>query len=160
MAAVSFPPAIPCLTIAGRVFTDIDNMVLLKSYAEGTTNIRGTARKENASSGYKVPVGKKFIVKAVRLQATNTASNANQVLIVGYSDNDVGIAASTAFTNPVYPAGSSTAGAVGAMTAISNVVQEFIMNFEVPAEKYIGIVAVATAVNYITVEIYGYEVPA
>lgn len=160
MANMFMPPAIPSITIAGRVFTDVENLMLLKSYAEGTTNIRGTARKQNASAGYQVPVGKKFVIKAVRVQATNTASNANQVAIVGYADNDVGIAASTAFTNPVYPAGSSTAGAVGAMTAISNVVQEFLLNFEVPAGKYVGIVAVATAVNYITVEIYGYEVPA
>lgn len=160
MAAVSFPPAIPSLTIAGRVFTDLENLIILKGYAEGTTNVRGTARKQNASAGYQVPTGKKFVIKAARLQVNNSAANANFAALIAYADNDVGIGSSTAFTNAVYVGGSTNTAAFGAMNALSNTIQEFFHNFEVPAGKYIGVWALASATNYIGVEIYGYEVPA
>lgn len=158
MAAVSYPPAIPTLTIGGRVFTDLENLVQLKAYVEGTTNVRGTARKLNASAGYQVPVGKKFVIKAVRIIPTYASASALYPATIVYADNDVGVAAATAFTNEVDIGGNVLIGQLGTMLSTSFTLQEFVLNFEVPAGKYIGVRALTSSLTYAALDIFGYEV--
>lgn len=160
MANMFMPPAIPTLTVGGRVFTDLENLIQLKAYVEGTTNVRGTARKLNASAGYQVPVGKKFVIKAVRIIPTYASANALYPATIVYADNDVGVAAATAFTNEVDIGGSVLISQLGAMLTTAFTLQEFILNFEVPAGKYIGVRSLTSSVTYAIFDIFGYEVPA
>lgn len=160
MAAVSFPPAIPSLTVAGRVFTDLENLTHLRGFAEGTTTVRASFRKLTAVAGYQVPTGKKFVVKAIRCCSTVSSSNANLMFLLAYSDNDVGINSSTAFTNAVYVGGSSNLASIGGLSEVKDDVQEFVTNFEIPAGKYVGMQALASAANSVSVDLFGYEVAA
>lgn len=158
MAAVSFPPAIPSLTVAGRVFTDVENLIHVRGFAVGTTNVRCSLRKITGTAGYQVPVGKKFVVRAVRCVSTVSATSADFMFLLVYSDNDVGVSSSTAFTNPIYAGGSSNIASLGSLSEIKDDVQEFVTGFEVPAGKYVGMQVLATAANYVAVDLFGYEV--
>lgn len=160
MANMFMPPAIPALTIAGRVFTDLQNLIQLRGFAEGTTTVRCSMRKQNASAGYQVPVGKKFVVCGIRCRSTVSASNANLMLLLAYSDNDTGVNSSTAFTNAVYLGGSSNLASLGGLSEVKDDEQEFTLNFEVPAGKYLGMQVLASAANSVSVDVFGYEVPA
>lgn len=154
MGAFSSGRQRPTIEVGGRIFTDLDNLVILHGYTAG--NLRCTLRKPNASAGYQVPVSKKFVVKAMRVWA-NTTGNGYGTL--GYSDNDVGQNSATALTNGVFLGGDASIDASGsgkaAQAASGAYVQrgEGLTNFEVPAGKYISMTGSQT--QYI---IFGYEV--
>lgn len=161
MAAVSYPPAIPTLTLGNRVFTDFQNFTVLRGYCSGTTNVRCTLRKLSGSAGYQVPVGKKFKLKAARIWTEHTAASSSLPAVIAYADNDVGQNASTAFTNPVYQCGAIEPSGLGSQGFNSTCIQEFLFHdWEVPAGKYVVAQAMNTGVVAITVELFGEEVAA
>jgi hypothetical protein len=150
---------VPSLTIGGRVFTDLTNLKILQGVANGTTNVRCSLREAGASAGYQVPVGKTFKVLAVVFQVGASAAGTSNSVAFAYSDNDVGVAASTAFTNPVYIGGNLDNGAYMPLTALSNLTKtEFSVNFDIPAGKYLGIQALSTGAVVVRATVYGYEV--
>jgi hypothetical protein len=143
------------LTIGGRVITDLANLIQLETQVSNA-NPTGTARKMAGSAGYQVPASKQFRIIAVRLNvAANAASAASPGRLV-YSDNDVGLAAGVAFTNPVYWGSSSALANLGSLSTVATLaVQEFaIMDFIVPATKYPGFSG-AGGGHY--VGLFGYE---
>ena len=161
MAAVSFPPAIPTLSLAGRVFTDFQNFKVLRGYCSGTTNVRCTPRELSGSAGYQVPVGKKFKVKAARVLTQNSTAGNTSIFTLGYADNDVGQNASTAFTNQVYPTNGVEAAACGSIGLNTTCTHEFLFfDWEIPAGKYIAMTALGTTVIALNIEIFGEEVDA
>lgn len=145
----------PSLTIGGRVFTDLKNLIRLNCFATGTSTVRSTARLDSASSGYAVPAGKSLRILAARFR--NGGGTLAQVAI-GYADNDVGITASTALTNGVFASGSSTVGTTvpaAASVAFAGLA-EASLNFVVPTGKY-PVMQKDTASNVdMQCELYGY----
>lgn len=145
------------LQLGERRVTDIDNLVVMGTWVNGSDN--GTFRKVNGSSGYQVPVGKKFKVIALSVLWPNaTAQGVN----LCYSDNDVGPSAATALTNPVYLYGDSTylpvynAGTADASTPFWITIH----NFEVPAGKYVSIDGTTGTGPNAHFQVAGYEVDA
>lgn len=145
MPGFTYPSAVSSLIVGGRVFTEVDQLINLVGYQSGATNIRATFRKTNGSAGYEVPVGKSFRVMA--WEYNNQDQNVADGLALCYTDNDVGINTSTAFTNPVWLGGDASAAAVSTRgvqkPALQN--QSGAIEFLVPAGKFISMQGAATA---------------
>lgn len=148
------PTAVPSLTVGGRVFTDLDNLKILSCYGSGASP-KSSARLPGQSSGYQVPVGKKFKIQAI-LISNMGASVANP--LVYYQDNDSGWATATAPVNPVYmTSGNNVNAYIAGTNVVSGTTNSIAIpaNFEIPAGKYIGCSTDGPIVYF-----YGYEVPA
>lgn len=92
-------PTQATLTVGGRVFTDLANLIVLYGYAD--TVSRATLRKmgDQSGAGYQVPVGKTLKVYAMKTVSSDTGGSSVQVAQV---DADIGFASATALTNPIY----------------------------------------------------------
>lgn len=153
----SFPANIPALNVGGRIFTDLQNLKILTGGFTGTTTIN-TSFKAADGTTYVVPVGKIFRVLAVRLQAAVTTPAAANAVYLGRSDNDVGQAASTAFTNFTHMGGNSYCSQIGNCSSISGIQNyELAVNFPVPTGKYPAAQAGSTAIVTAGMTLYGYE---
>lgn len=97
---------IPSLTIGGRVFTDLTNLIQLIGYCDttGSGNINSDLRRISTGASY-APSGTTFSVKAVKLMSGDASGCVGRLL---YSDASVGIGVATAFTTPIYEGNSSS----------------------------------------------------
>jgi len=130
---VNTPGTIPSLTVAGRVFTDLSNLIVLYSAFAGVGAGYSTPRLSSASSGYRVPVGKSFRVLAVQVQTNNAVANSGVTL--GYQDTDTGACSNTAPTNGVVIGGTNLYAYMG----VGEVgVIEYPCDFSIPAGKYLA----------------------
>lgn len=141
----------PSLTIGGRVFTDLTNLIILHgAVAAGQANC--SLRKANGVAGYAVTAGKTLTIYACKGRS-NTAANTKIILL--YSDNDMGVDTATAPTNPVYIMGSTANyGLTYSGGASVDQEQAHEINFQVPATKIPGVIMVSS-VSYFRA--YGYE---
>lgn len=152
-AQAAFIPTQPTMTIGGRVFTDLTNLITLECSASGLTNVNCTFRKAFSGSGYTPSGGTAFKCAAMRIQSDSTTALSGKVL---YADNDVGFITSTAFTNPVYVNGnSSTVGSFLDAAQYLGQVMELGCNFIIPNGKYPGVISGGNQVLH--VEMFGYE---
>jgi hypothetical protein len=125
---------VPTVTMGGRVFTDLDNLIYLSGAVP--TGARCTLRKNNGSAGYQVTTGKTMTIYAA-VGFPSTTSYGNFTLF--YADNDVGQSSSTALTNGVYLNGDSASRII--FYQANNASTWGIgspCNFAVPAQKYSG----------------------
>lgn len=143
---------IPTLTIAGRVFTDLTTLIITGGVVVTPGN-RTSLRLPNGSAGYPVTALKTLNIVAIEVQNSSAAGNADAVTQFGYGDNDVGVDSATAITNPVYYGGSATNSIMAPAAAQST--QQFILNFNVPAGKYVFFQNNASA--NVSIRIFGYE---
>jgi hypothetical protein len=148
MASQNFPSAIPILTVGGRVFTDLANLIILTGGVGGAGNGNSTLRRLGGSAGYTPSVGKTFRALAVRV-TFNVAGS----IYLGYADNDAGTNGSTAFTNLVYVGSNIANGVMAASVAQS----ESPVDFTCPNGKYPATTNAAGAANG-TILVFGYEV--
>lgn len=150
---IATPQAIPSLTIAGRVFTDLKNLKVLIGGMNGAVNGVSTFRTM-AGTPYVVPAAKSFRIVAAEAILC-VAGAAGTSLSIGYADNDCGVQTNTARTNAVLPGnyafsqGEFNTGATNNGTSKN-------MNFLVPTGKYPYVNNGGTAAVGI-VYIYGYE---
>jgi hypothetical protein len=139
---------IPTLTVAGVVYTDLTNLIVLAAYATGTNN--GTGRRPGATSGYQVTAGKTLTIRSVLIHSSATTAPNTKF---AQSDNDVGVDSGTALTSPIYLVSSaniySAAAAIGSEAAIP-------MFFPVLATKYWSFTS-GTGSSAVTALSYGYE---
>lgn len=155
MAAINSPVLIPNLTVAGRVFTDLARLIILIGPTENAaSSSRTTLRKPSGSAGYQVTTGKTLTVYAIR--AISTANTFSAFL--AQTDNDVGIAGNTAFTNPVYFAGlsPSTDPVFFATLNAAGYTLEIACDFQVVSQKYLSIDS-NSAVNSGSIQAFCYE---
>lgn len=146
----------PTLTVGGRVFTNLSTdtttgLIMLLAYTTGT-GYNSTFRSPNATSGYAVPAAKTLRVLAMRIFAPYTAQSSESS--IGYADNDVGIATTTAFTNAVRMGGAYLAGAN--INLIGASYSEAALNFTIPTGKYPMFDSGAVASTKTCVHIFGY----
>lgn len=143
------------ITVGGRVFTDVDNLIILIATIQGTTGYRSTFRKTNETAGYKPSGSNKFNVLALKSWIVQGASIAK--LGIGYADNDVGMASTTAFTND-FPMGYTNDGFdIGAWGNYYG--QEYPLYFQIPNGKYPRLATTSATEAIANVVLYGYEVP-
>lgn len=126
--------SVPSITIGGRVFTDIPNLIILKAIVTAAGQ-KCTFRLPSGTAGYQVTAAKTLKVLAISAFASNTGSNS---FIIAQSDNDAGWTGSTALTNPVYEANNAdtTGITAGGIVTARN---EFVTNFSVAATKYLSV---------------------
>lgn len=145
------------LTVGGRDIYDLTNLIRLVCYT-GTANTNGTFRLQNGSAGYQVTALKTLTIVALRLQTYSAAINPLGFQLV-QTDNDVGFASGTAFTNPVYEGRDSGLFPytinVGSATNITYF-NDFPTNFTVAAGKYLSCVPNSGGA-LITQVAWGYE---
>lgn len=146
----------PSLTIAGRVFTDLSNLIQLVAFVNGVGTGFCTFRKIGGVGGYTPSGAKSFRLAALQVEPTVAFATAGSIF---YSDNDLGVATNTAPINPVYPGGASGTGQSIPLVAASNgsVVYQKAIDFTVINGKFLGI---TTANQNTTGSIYawGYEI--
>lgn len=142
----------PSLTIGGRVFTDLKNLIQLYAFVSGAGNGNCTFRRSDTTSGYTPSGSKTFRVLALRMEVYTTFAGAGSLL---YSDNDVGIAAATAFTNAKSPLSGGQFPLVVQTTSNANIFDKPI-NFVVPNGKYLGCTNNASA-GVGSIVAWGYE---
>lgn len=140
------------MVVGGVTFTDLENLLQLTAYAQGTGATNATFRLTSGSAGYQVPVGKSLYILAVRTIHIDTAVAASATQSFNaqlcYADNDVGQASATAFTNQVYIGGSAIHAAIGSKMQIAEpgmVKWEAGIKWVIPAQKYAGFVQNAVA---------------
>lgn len=155
--SVLIPGARAVLEVAGRVFTDLTNLIQLTAFTVSGGPV-ATFRKPGTTSGYQVPASKSFNMLAINATHRETASTNVRFALV-YSDNDASIASTATWTNPVYyqlvNTGTSfpfiaSAEAFGA--------REYpLIGWTTPTTKYAGFFNELTATG-ISIRAYGYEV--
>lgn len=128
---------VPSLTVGGRTFTDLSNLIYLHGRV-ATAARWATFRTENASAGRQTTSGKTLTIYACNIYSETASTTTGMVLL--YGDTDVGMDAAAAPTNPVYLAGDSSllAGGVlygAATTGVMNH-SESAVAFQVPSLKY------------------------
>lgn len=101
---------------AGAWATDDYTQIKTLHGRVSTSGNRATFRLAGQSSGYQVPTGKTFYATKVSIMDIGVQSD-NTSVTLGYSDTDLGMNSSTAFTNAVSVigdlAGASAAAAGG-----------------------------------------------
>lgn len=143
---------IPSLTVGGRVFTDLTNLIILSASTGGSANNVSTLRKFGASSGYQVTTGKTLTIYAIKVISQ---SSTGEALNFGYGDTDVGIRAGTTNpTNAVFAIGDSSNMLISGLSQVGGVT-ELAINLAVPSLKYVFAKAGDTGVSGFLA--YGYE---
>jgi hypothetical protein len=142
-----------CISIGGRVFTDLDNLIMLYGWTAGSTTIRTSLRLANGTAGYQVPASRTLKIMAAKIVPCAATPTGQVVATPCYSDNDVGMESSTAFTNPIYLGGDVGMGL--ATAGASDNYPEFgvVLDFDVPTGKYPGFQGGACVTSLI---FYGY----
>lgn len=152
MSQILYPGSIPSLSVGGRLFTDITNLIILSGTANAAAGGYCSARKPNASACYQVPTGKSYRLMAIQVSVLVIAAGAT--IALGYQDADVGFGTNTAPTNLVQVAGSGN-GTGFSTNAIG--ITEYPLDFLIPAGKYLYTYngGNVSAVQY---RMFGYEV--
>ncbi len=141
---------LPSLTIGGRVFTDLTNIIMLIGSSK-TGALNCTGRKAGATSGYQVTAGKTLTISAIKMQSETTTAWG---CYFNYSDNDVGYSTSTALTNGVVLAPLSSSFALEAPATVGGI-GNFEVSIAVIAAKYLTSIQIGTGTgDWIA---YGYE---
>lgn len=145
---------IPSLTIGGRVYTDLDNLIILSA---GTSTSGNTTmfRKGTGSAGYPVTASKTLTITSLVMYNKDASANVNEFF--GYADTDLGYNSGSAAVNPVYfaGAGSATEMWIGLDTTLGQSTRTINLHFQIPAGKYLFVTNNgAHATNYFA---YGYE---
>lgn len=149
---------IPTLTIGGRVFTDLENLITLAGHAStGGSTESGLKRIGPAfSTAYQVPASKALRVLAVKL---GIAGNGVLQLDLGY--NDAALTAQVAFgalVNPVFASSGTSIrnnSFISAKTSPGVLEQDFGEGFLIPAGKYPIASNISTTLD-VDVQIYCY----
>lgn len=148
---------IPTITVGGRLFTDISNLIILTERVLTAARF-STLRKPNSSAGYQVTAGKTLTIEAQ--QSISSASSASQYeYFLLYGDTDVGQDSAAAPTTPIYVAGEATntitAGHYEQAASETYVMPvNLITRFQVPAAKYAAFKATSAGT---VLWAYGYE---
>ena len=138
MGLVGIPAGLPSVTVGGRTFTDLTNLITISNYGLGANY--STMRKSDGTNY--TPSGiKKLRILAFKVKVLEAG---NGIREIGYGDTAVTDSAA-APTNAVI----ARLGIVNA-TALDNTSYEFATNIEVPNGKY-------PYVRGCFVAIYGYE---
>lgn len=143
------PAAQKSLTVAGRTFTDLANLIVLGIHCVAPGAGRySTFRLPSApgGTGYQVPVGKVLKIRAMQIiQISGIGAGSNTYF--GYADNDVGPSSATIPTNLIWPHGNQTAGlqvAPNITHTADNPRLEAPFTFDIPAGKYAFVYAETT----------------
>ena len=112
---------VPTITIGGRVFTDLENLIVLNAEVSGNTQSTFVDKTDTA---YQVATG--FNLRILAIRATSYSASLSAAILMCYADNSA--QNSSSLTNPVL---FNQLGYVGALSSL-----EMSCDFIVPPEKY------------------------
>lgn len=141
---------IDTLTVAGRTFTDLGNLITLGGTIPASPNVFiGLSLTQTASpSNYQVTTGKTLTIGAIR--GFSLSTSANPFGQVGYGDTSTSTSgAATPPTGAIY----SWSGYAHPGTATGEIFETG-LDFDVPAQKYPFAIAAAGNVQ---LAVFGYE---
>lgn len=141
------------LSIGGRVFTDLTNLIVLRAQSVGTAGHYNTFRKLNGTAGYQVTAGKTLTILAIKWNNLVASAGAGSTLL--YGTNDVGLDSASAPTGATFQFGTSSGTAVVEIDSNATSIHEADCNFQVPAADYPAMYSLGTGQQIVT--IYGYE---
>lgn len=153
--------AVDSLTIGGRTFTDLTNLISLVGDVQ--SGAYTTFRQLDGTSGYTPSGSNKFKVHAIKIFLVNSGEAANSTINFGYGNNDVGVGGG-APTSPKYVGNDSTNGHIFPVpwqgTANGPVDNNFELAYGQPFTIPNGKFPFATG-NAVQAQVlvYGYEVP-
>lgn len=147
MSSLANPSAIPTLTVGGRVFTDLTNLIVLKASISAAGRY-STFRRLNGTAGYQVTAGKTLTIVALR--GFNRGAAVESVNLQ-YGNTDSGVESAVDQTGVVYESGAAMYNSL-AFSATSGSSAEAPSGFTVPATKYPGVIGTTGS----TVSVYAY----
>lgn len=139
---------------AGRLYTDLTNIIALHATTSATANNKSTFRKIGSGSGagYAVTGGKTLAISSGRF---NPASTSDTQVSIAQSDNDVGEGgSSTSLTNPIFfGTESSTSIPFAEFTVVNSLFEIYFHAGKVASTKFCSI----ASNNGMHSVIFGYE---
>lgn len=156
--SVLIPSTRPTLQVGGRVFTDLTNLIVLGTRADGGQF--GTFRDLNTNAGYQVTTGKTLTIHAARMIPRDGGITTHGNIF--YGGNDVGLNSASAPTTPVYPIGDSSFIVLKALLGTTGVPSDRTLeasnalnwDFQVPQSMYPQFTVTGSSALCIA---YGYE---
>jgi hypothetical protein len=150
MALSSAPAGLPTITIGGRVFTDLNNLIILQG--QPGANGHATLRTCNGLAGYTPSGSKAFRALAVRAVSSTPGPVGTHL---GYGNTDVGANSASDPAGVVWLGGTATtAGFLGSeQFGASGSTNETPVDFTVPNGKY----PCMSGAN-VVLWVFGYEV--
>lgn len=148
---------IDTLTVGGRVFTDLTNLLVLMGYTD--SNTKASLRAAIGSSGWAVTGGKTLTIYAIRTRVNVALSATGNIFntILLSTSVDLGMDGAGVLTGAAYMAGSSTLSAaiVSNGTSGANTYENGHLGFTVAAGLYTTVVQ--TTGQPVTTHVFGYE---
>ena len=126
------------VSVGGFTFASNASVVTLRCETDGTGANNTTCRKPGLSSGYTPTLNHVFRINAIRFFGNTTTATQGRTQAL-YSDNDVGWASATSFTNPVYEVGVADSGSGPCATGAGVTTCDYMTNFLIPNGKYFGL---------------------
>lgn len=141
----------PRFVLENQLFVNLAALKILQSRTSNTGPL-GTPREIGSTSGYQVPVGKKYIVLGVKVVAKG-ATVASDYMGLQAAGQDVGL---NTLTSPTGKDSDDNSRTIGYFTAVSEEVRRSTF-MVIPAGRYL-LTVTGNAIAYWT--IYGFEVDA
>ena len=157
---MSTPAKIESLTIGGRIFTDLDNLIIISGFHNAGNSTSGLFLQEDGTQ-YQVPVGKKLRIWAGVALSIDTTPTANQIdfgyldVPVALNTNVLGAGTVYCVSSGAYPA-ATTMNVVAAGNGDFYTRSGFDIKFDMLASKYPFMQGIPGADAVLT--LYGYEI--
>lgn len=150
---------IDTLTVGGRVFTDLTNLITL--HAISNAQIYCGMRKPDGSAAYAVTTAKTLTIHALRHKAEVLTVTGTTALLwyLAYGNATIGWDTASAPASPVYECDGSSSNKMHRTAMVSNsydATQYDISGFTIPASKNVFIEQ-ASAGSRMRVTAFGYE---
>lgn len=144
------------VVVIGGMIMPKSNLICLVAYmASGSKN--ATFRKTNGTAGYTPSGTKKFVTRAIEVNAAITAAAGGVDVMLSQGDTDLGMNSASAVSNPVYFGGHNSSYIFNAAEyGAAKKFERAIPNFEVANGKYLC-VSGTTAMGDKQIHVYGYE---
>lgn len=148
----------PSLTVAGRVFTDLTNLIILYCQAGiSATTTNCTFRKSGGSAGYTPSGSKAFKAYALTIENYNSSTSVGAAAQLLTTTADAGFDTATAFTGPVYLAANGGATFFGSNSVATGVPFQYAIDFVVANTLYLSYTVPGSTSLGSHALVYGYE---
>lgn len=152
-------PSGPTLTVGGRNFTDLANLIVLEAYTATANHYSSLVKLSGASvvtTAYQVTSGKTFSVCGVRVIAASSSAATCQMQMLYGTGFVLSVDQASAPTGAVFPMGLSASGGFQFMsTAPATTPTGYDTNWTIPASDYPAIQTLST--TGCVIYVYGYE---
>jgi hypothetical protein len=143
---------VPSITVGGRVFTDLTNIIILGGFTNASGN-NCTMRQINGSAvptaGYTPSGSNKFHLMAMKVEQGGAGGGAINLL---HATADLGLAQAGAFTSPIdWLTGNSSLTKFMQLPGTDGDFKETAIDMIVPNGNFVGVVSALTSVTW-----YGY----